>query len=96
MYRLHSLPSDGQRVHVGMTVNSFFWLGITVRNCFQNQNTNKPHGAGEEQDSKLSNSRTLAFLVSKRVTGHNLIQLEVVRMTMYGESIMDFCITTLG
>ena len=24
MYRLYSLPSDGQRVHVGMTVNSFF------------------------------------------------------------------------
>ena len=39
---------------------------------------------------------TLAFLVSKRVIGHNLIQLEVVWMTMYEENIMDFCITTLG
>ena len=54
------------------------------------------HGAGEEQDSKLGNSLTLAFLVSKRVIGHDLIQLEVVRMTMYEENSMDFCITTLG
>ena len=60
------------------------------------QNTNKPHGAGEEQDSKLGNSLTLAFLVSKRVIGHDLIQLEVVRMTVYEENSMDFCITTLG
>ena len=60
------------------------------------QNTNKPRGAGEEQDSKLGNSLTLAFLISKRVIGHDLIQLEVVRMTMYEENGMDFCITTLG
>ena len=39
---------------------------------------------------------TLAFLVSKRVIRHDLIQLEVVRMTMYEENSMDFCITTLG
>ena len=60
------------------------------------QNTNQPYDAGEEQDSKLGNSLTLAFLVSKRVIGHDLIQLEVVRMTMYEENSMDFCITTLG
>ena len=38
MYKLYSLPSDWQRadLHVGMTVNSFFWPWITVRNCFQN------------------------------------------------------------
>ena len=35
-YKLYSLPSDWQRVHVDMTVNSFFWPWITVRNCFQN------------------------------------------------------------
>ena len=28
--------------------------------------------------------------------GHDLIQLEVVRMTMYEENSMDFCVTTLG
>ena len=38
----------------------------------------------------------IGFLVSKRVIGHDLIQLEVVRMTMYEENSMDFCITTLG
>ena len=38
MYKLkiYSLRSDWQRVHVDMTVNSFFWPWITVRNCFQN------------------------------------------------------------
>ena len=35
MYKLYSLPSDWQRVHVEITVNSFFWPWITVRNCFQ-------------------------------------------------------------
>ena len=30
MYKLYSLPSDWQRVHVDMTVNSFFWPWITV------------------------------------------------------------------
>ena len=49
-----------------------------------------PYGAGEEQDSKLGTSLTLAFLVSKRVIGHDLIQLEVVQMTMYEENSMDF------
>ena len=44
-----------------------------------------PHGAGEEQDSKLGNSLTLAFLVSKSVIGHDLIQPEVVQMIMYEE-----------
>ena len=44
-----------------------------------------PHGAGEEQDSKLGNSLTMAFLVSKRVTGHDLMKPEVVRMIMYEE-----------
>ena len=52
---------------VDMTVNSFFWSWVTERNCFQIKNTNRPHGSGEEQDSKLGNSLTLAFLVSKRV-----------------------------
>ena len=60
------------------------------------KNTNRPHGSGEEQDSKLGNSLTLAFLVSKRVIRHDLIQLEVVRMTMYEKNSMDFSITTLG
>ena len=69
-------------VTVDMTVNSFFWPWITVRNCFQNLEHQQAHGAGEEQDSKRGNSLTLAFLVSKRVIGHDLIQLEVVRMTM--------------
>ena len=54
-----------------------------VRNCFQIKNTNGPHGSGEEQDSKLGNSLTLAFLVSKRVIIHNLILLEAMRMTKY-------------
>ena len=36
MYKLYSLPLDWQRVDVDMTVNSFFWPWITVRNCFQN------------------------------------------------------------
>ena len=54
------------------------------------KNTNRPRGSGEEQDSKLGNSLTLAFLVSKRVIGHDLIQLEVVRITMYEENSMDF------
>ena len=36
MYKLYSRPSDWQRVHVDMTVNSFFWPWNTVRNCFQN------------------------------------------------------------
>ena len=44
-----------------------------------------PHGAGEEQDSKLGDSLTLAFLVSKSVIGHDLIQPEVVWMIMYEE-----------
>ena len=65
-----------------------------MRNCFQN--SEHQHGAGEEQDSKLGNSLTLAFLVPKLVIGHDLIQLEVVRMTMYEENSMDFCMTTLG
>ena len=85
MYKLYSLPLDWQRVDVDITVNSFFWPWITVRNCFQIQSTNKPHSAGEEQDSKLGNSLTLAFLVSKRVIGHDLIQPEVMRMIMYEE-----------
>ena len=87
MYKLYSLPSDWQRVHVDMDYkNSFFRPWITARNCFPKiQNTNKPHGAGEEQDSKLGNSLTLAFWYQKRVIGHDLIQLEVVRMTMYEE-----------
>ena len=67
-----------------------------MRKCFQVKNTKRPHGSGEEQDSKLGNSLTLAFLVSKRVIIHDLILLEVVRMTMYEEYSMDFCITTLG
>ena len=37
MYKLCSLTSDWQRVHVDMTVNSFFWPWITARNCLQNQ-----------------------------------------------------------
>ena len=79
-----------------MTVNSFFWPWIMARNCFQIKNTNRPHGSGEEQDSKLGNSLTLAFLESKCVIRHDLIPLEVVRKTMYEENSMDFCITTLG
>ena len=39
MYKLYSLPSDWQRVHVDMSVNSFFWPWITVRHCFQNSET---------------------------------------------------------
>ena len=96
MYKLYSLPSDWQRVHVDMTstVNSFFWPWITVRNCFQNS---------EHQQASLCRTRLktgqffdIGFLVSKRVIGHDLIQLQVVRMTMYEENSMDFCITTLG
>ena len=49
-----------------------------------------PHGSGEEQDSKLGNSLTLAFKVSKRVIRLDLIQLEVVRITMYEENSMGF------
>ena len=96
MYKLYSLPSDWQRVPADMIVNSFFWPWITVRNCLQIKNTNRSHGSGEEQDSKLGISLTLAFLVSKRVIEHDLIQLEVMQMTMYEENSMDFCITTLG
>ena len=96
MYKLYSLPSDWQRLPVDMIVNSFFWPWIMVRNCFQIKNSNRPHGSGEEQDSKLGNSLTLAFLVSKRVIIHDLILLEVVRMTMYEENSVDSCITALG
>ena len=35
MHKFYSLPSDWQKVHVDMTVSSFFWPWITVRNCFQ-------------------------------------------------------------
>ena len=81
----------------GYDCEQLLWPWITVRNClFTIKNTNRPHGSGEEQDSKLGNSLTLAFLVSKRVIGQDLIQLEVVRMTMYEENSMDFCTTTLG
>ena len=95
-YKLYSLPSDWQRLPVDMTVNSFVWPWIMVRNCFQIENTNRPHGSGEDKDSKLGNSLTLAFLVSKRVIIHDLIPLEGMRMTMYEEISMDFCMTTLG
>ena len=47
-------------------------------------------------ESKLGNSLTLAFLVSKRVVGHDLIQLEVVRMTMYEENSMKFLYNPVG
>ena len=93
MYKLYSLPSDWQRDPVDKTVNSFFWPWVTVKNCFQNSKSthvHRPRGSGEEQDSKLGNSLTLAFLVSKHVIRHDLIQLEVVRMTMYEENSMDF------
>ena len=74
-----------------------FGLGSQWGTVSKIKNTNRPHGSGEEQDSKLGNSLTLAFLVSKRVIRHyDLIQLEVMRMTMYEENSMDFCITTLG
>ena len=62
-----------------------FGLGSQWGTVSKIQSTNKPHGAGEEQDSKLGNSLTLAFLVSKRVIGHDLIQPEVMRMIMYEE-----------
>ena len=75
----------GKSARLYMTVKSFFWPWITVKN------TNRPHGSGEEQDSKLGNSLTLAFLVPKRVIRHDLIQLEVVRMTMYEENGMYLC-----
>ena len=38
-----------------------FGLGSQWGTVSNIQNTNKPHGAGEEQDSKLGNSLTLAF-----------------------------------
>ena len=36
LYKLYSLLLDWQRVPADMTVNSFFWPWVTVRNCFQN------------------------------------------------------------
>ena len=73
-----------------------FGLGSQWGTVSKIKNTNKPHGSGEDQDSKLGNSLTLVFLVSKHVIRHDLIPLEVMRMTMYEENSMDFCITTLG
>ena len=67
-----------------------FGLGSQRETVSKIKYTNRPHGSGEEQDSKLGNSLTLAFLVWKRVIGHDLIQLEVVRMTMYEENSMKF------
>ena len=96
MYKLYSLPSDWQRVHVDMTVNSFFWPWITVRNCFQNSEHQQASWCRWRTRLKTGQFFDIGFLVSKRVIGHDLIQLEVVRMTMYEENSMDFCITTLG
>ena len=96
MYKLYSLPSDWQRVHVDMTVNSFFWPWITVRNCFQNSEHQQASWCRCRTRLKTGQFFDIGFLVSKRVIGHDLIQLEVVGMTMYEENSVDFCITTLG
>ena len=59
------------------------------------RNTNKPHGAVK---NKTQNWAILwHWLFGIKACGWaDLIQLEVVRMTMYEENSMDFCITTLG
>ena len=45
-----------------------FGLGSQWRTVSKIRNTNKPHGAGEEQDSKLGNSFDIGFLVSKALS----------------------------
>ena len=60
-----------------------FGLGSQWETVSKIKNTNRLHVSGEEQDLKMGNSLTMAFLVSKLVIGHDLIQLEMVQMTMY-------------
>ena len=91
MYKLYSLTSDWQRVHVDMTVNSFFWPWISVTEKLFTK-LRSPTGLMVQVRTRLKTGQfiDIGIFVSKRVIGHNRIQLEVVRMTMYEENSMDF------
>ena len=92
---LRSLPGDWQRLPadvqqlLAMDHSAELFPKLRTPTDLTDWAKNKTH------TSQFIN-RDWDFFVSKRVIhGHDLIQLEVVRMTMFEEKIMDFCTTTM-